>query len=317
MKGYTQYVRKDNLLKPIETINTQAKLPSAVYEVNMTESGEVYFEAVMTNYDAIIHLPGTQFDRVVAEIETFLKPETEAKYKKNGFLYKRSALLEGPPGAGKTFIVNRVTEKVLQKDGVVLFAPNPLALIEALRVLDALQPETVVLVIFEELDKLMENYEGALLNVLDGEIQKERVIYLGTTNYINKIPKRIRRPGRFSSTIHVGFPSIETRKFYLEQKLQDTVLIESIVAATEGFSIDELKEIVLSVTCLDKTVAESVAQVNETREHGGSKNEDGDWEDDWDGSSYNETTKSAVRDLASALDNMLGRSLEKAKKLKR
>src|ERR1035437_384054 len=106
------------------------------------------------------------------------------------------------------------------------------------------------MVIFEELDQLIENYETSLLNLLDGEIQKPNVIFVATTNFIDKIPTRIRRPGRFSSVIHVDFPTAITRHFYLTKKIGHSLELDGWVEKTKNFSIDELKETVLAVKCL-------------------------------------------------------------------
>ena len=223
--------------------------------------GETFFSKIKTNYDSLMDLPNTEYDVVTKEIEKFMTLDTRALFKEHGFLYKRSTLLEGPPGSGKTCTVNRVSEKVVAEGGVVLFSPNPNLLEEAFRILDSLQPETRVMVIFEELDQLIARYETALLNILDGEIQKANVIYMATTNHIDKIPTRIRRPGRFSSVVHVGFPSADTRRYYLKKKLSDKVNVDSWVEKTDGFSIDELKETVLSVLCLGYDLDSVIARV--------------------------------------------------------
>jgi Cdc6-like AAA superfamily ATPase len=49
----------------------------------------------------------------------------KVKFKDLGFLYKRSALLEGLPGTGKSVIVNRVMQNVVNNNGVCLFIEDP------------------------------------------------------------------------------------------------------------------------------------------------------------------------------------------------
>ena len=250
MKKYDKFIQLDKDFKPIPDVDLVQALPPGTYEANMNQQGEVYFSKINTNHDDLIDLPNTEYDIVVKEIEKFMLPNTRELFAQYGFLYKRSTLLEGPPGSGKTSLVNRISQKVRSEGGVVLFSPNPKLLEEAFRILDELQPETRVMVIFEELDQLIKDYETSLLNLLDGEIQKPNVIFLATTNYIDKIPPRIRRPGRFSSVIHVGFPTAATRHFYLTQKLGNSEDLGPWIEKSEGFSIDELKETVLAVRCL-------------------------------------------------------------------
>lgn len=269
MKKYDKIVVLDTDYKPIQDVHIADKLPPGVYEVEANQMGEVYFSKIKTNHDALVDLPDTEYDQVVKEIELFMAPETRALFEENGFVYKRSTLLYGEPGTGKTCIVNRVINKVVSEGGIALFSPNPRLLEESYKILDSLQPETRVLVVFEELDKLISNYEGALLNLLDGEVQKSNIIYVATTNHIDQVPPRIRRPGRFSSVIEVGFPTANTRRFYLNHKLKgprvNKVNLDVWVETTEGFSIDELKETVLAVRCLNYTLESIVSRIKQNR----------------------------------------------------
>jgi len=265
MKKYDKIVQMDSDFKPISDITVLDKLPAGIYEVNQNMQSEIYFSKIKTNHDDLIDLPSEAYDQVIKEIELFMRPQTRQKFADNGFLYKRSSLLWGPPGTGKTCIVNRIAHSVVAEGGVALFSPNPRLLEESFKILDSVQPETRVMVIFEELDQLMERYESDLLNILDGEIQKSNVIYVATTNYIDKIPARIRRPGRFSSVVQVAFPSAETRRFYLNHKFKGKVDIESWVSKTDGFSVDELKETALSVLCLSADLDAIIRRIKENK----------------------------------------------------
>lgn len=265
MKKYDKVVQLDKDFKPISDISVLGKLPPGVYEVNVNMQGEVFFSKIDTNHDALIDLPNTEYDQVIKEIGKFMLPETRQAFEDNGFIYKRSTLLYGPPGTGKTCIVNRIANSVVQEGGVALFSPNPKLLEESFKILDSIQPETRVMVIFEELDQLMDRYESELLNLLDGEIQKSNIIFVATTNYIDKIPARIRRPGRFSSVVQVSSPTAETRRYYLNYKFKGKIDIESWVSKTEGFSVDELKEVALSVLCLGYELETILARIRENK----------------------------------------------------
>jgi SpoVK/Ycf46/Vps4 family AAA+-type ATPase len=264
---------------------TVTKLPSGVYElVQDPKTGQVYFKKTKNTHDTLIDLPSDAYRQVVTEIENFVKPETRLKFKQRGFVYKRSSLLHGLPGTGKTCIANRVCQTVVSMGGVVIQNPDPRLLAAVFDQLDYIQPETLVLVVFEEMDKLAERHEEALLNILDGEIQKDNIVYIGTTNYINKVPARIKRPGRFSSVIEVPFPKAPERDYFLKAKAPDLSDIERAdwVSKTEGLSIDEVTECLRSVLCLGYSLDEivkrfvqiPVAPVEESEED----SEDVDWE---------------------------------------
>lgn len=265
MKKYDKIVQMDSDFKPISDISVLNKLPAGIYEVNANMQGEIFFSRIKTNHDDLIDLPSAAYEQVVREIALFMKPETRKLFDDNGFIYKRSSLLHGLPGTGKTCIVNRIAHSVVNEGGIALFSPNPKLLEESFKILDAIQPETRVMVIFEELDQLMARYESELLNILDGEIQKSNVIFLATTNYIENIPTRIRRPGRFSSVVEVDFPDANTRRFYLNHKFKGSGDIENWVSKTNGFSVDELKETALSVLCLGADLDTIIARVKENK----------------------------------------------------
>lgn len=251
---------------------TLAALKPGVYDLEIDMQGTLFFKEINTVHDELVDLPGTAFDTVVTEMESFLRPETRKALKDFGFTYKRSSLLYGPPGTGKTCIVNRVISSVIKAGGIVLFNPHPQLVTKAYDQLQDIQPETTVLTIFEEVDKLIQRYEGDLLNILDGEVQKENVIYLATTNFIDKIPARIRRPGRFSSLVKVGYPNKSARSFYLKTKLEKAGYpmsqadFDNWVAQTKGFSIDEVTECIRASLCLGQQFEEVVARINSLRD---------------------------------------------------
>lgn len=268
--------------------NTAEKLPPGMYTPQQNPmTGAFWFEKMMNKHDAIIDLPSKEYDQVVSEMEFFLKPEVKEQYKKFGYLYKRSALLHGLPGTGKTVIVNRVANHVMKTGGVCLFVNEPYLIQQSYDVLNAIQPETTCLTVLEEIDSMMaRGRESTLLSILDGEVQKENVMYLATTNYIDKIPGRIMRPGRFSSVVEIPYPTKEARKAYLEIKLgKEFKFIPEFVEKSEGLSIDELKEIVQAVIILRQPIDNVVSRIKQTRgvdDKGDVEQEEVKWLPPWD-----------------------------------
>lgn len=266
MNKYEKLLCIGNSLQPVSELTVTNKLSPGMYTAHLNRNGELFFSRMKSNYDQLIDLPNTEYDTVMKEIDRFLSNETKNLFDQFGFLYKYSALLEGPPGSGKTCIVNRAAEKVVADGGIVFFNPDPRLLVEVFTAMDCLQPNDKVMVIFEELDQLVARYEDELLNILDGEVQKRNVIYVGTTNYIDKIPARIRRPGRFSTIMHVDFPNTDTRRFYLESKVgKDHPLLTSWVEKTYEFSIDELRDTVRAVCCFDQELDYIVDRIRKNK----------------------------------------------------
>ena len=243
-------------------------LPPGAYTLAYDPNSDtLLFQKVKLNYDQLIDLPSPEYEHVMREVNTFLNSDTKSKFNDYGFLYKRSFLLHGLHGTGKTCIVNRVGEKVIEKGGIVIFNPIVPNLQRAFKVLDDVQPGRTTMVIFEEFEELLVHDEGEMLSILDGEIQKDNVMYLATTNHFDRIPPRLRRPGRFATILEVKYPNLDARTVYLTKKLkadeQDEV--ENWARISDGLSIDELKESVLSVKCLGNSLPDTIARLLETK----------------------------------------------------
>lgn len=244
------------------------KLDPGIYTIHYdSQSGTFWFQEFNPVSDNILELDSPEYKQVTTEMAYFLQPEVRQRFKDMGYIYKRSALLHGEPGTGKTCIVNRVAKDVVEKNGIVLYTNNPFILKIAFEVLSDLQPDTLTLAVFEEFDDIAKSSESNLLTMLDGEVQKENVMYLATTNYLERVPKRLYRPGRFSSVIKVNFPTAQARKQYFAYKLgADFDKLDLYTEKTSGLSIDELKEVIQSVEILGNDLDATLARLKTTRE---------------------------------------------------
>jgi len=268
--GYKDYVKvHDKYLVQYDS-NRKDKVPDGHYQLSyIPDMDQLIFEKIKFNHDELLELPSKEFAEAASQVDTFLTPESKQLFEDYGFVYKRSLLFHGVPGTGKTCLANRIANKVVSLGGVVLFNPNPAMLHKAFKALNEIQPDTKIVIVFEELDQLVKTFEHELLNLLDGEIQQDNVIYLATTNYISQVPARIMRPGRFPSVVEIKYPDEKCREFYLNKKIGhiDTQEeIKNIVKTTAGFSIDELKEVVLSTKCLQIPLKDTVDRIKETKE---------------------------------------------------
>ena len=267
--NYKNFSKYDNMHLANLNSPTVDRLAPGCYQFRYnSDSDQRIFEGVEFKHDTLIDLPSKEYNQIIDQINHFLTPETKKAFNDFGFLYKRSILMHGKPGTGKTCLANRIANKVVSEGGIVLFNPEPNYLSYAFEVLNSIQPETTVVVIFEELDALVTKYEESLLNILDGEIQRENVIYLATTNYIEDVPARIMRPGRFSNVVEIRHPTQKAREFYLSVKTSKVLTKDQIkdwAKKTKGYSIDELKESVLSVHCLNIPFDEVNNRIKESR----------------------------------------------------
>jgi DNA polymerase III delta prime subunit len=235
------------------------KLPPGYYEVHMSYEGP-YVQKQELKTDELIDMNDSVGHTMIEEIKSFW---TKAEvFKKYGFLHRRGYLMHGPPGSGKTSLIQMVIAATIKEGGVVYSCTgSPEALDANLRVLRRLEPERQLLCIYEDIDAIAEsNGEEKLLSVLDGENLVDHVINIATTNYINKLDDRIKsRPRRFDRVIKVDMPSAAARKAYLIGRFGlDDKELEKWVKDTEGFSFAALADLVISTKCLGNPYTESI-----------------------------------------------------------
>ncbi|GAF79590.1 unnamed protein product, partial [marine sediment metagenome] len=241
------------------------KLPPGMYELALVgQQRQLAFKGLETNHDELVDIPNPSHEMILKEMELFLQLETKAKFKKHGYLHKRSAILHGLPGTGKTCIINRIAAEVIEQGGVVIFNPDIRFLKDAFQQLTSIQPETQTMVILEEFDSYIHHFESELLSLLDGEVQKDNVIFLATTNYFEEIPPRILRPGRFPSIIEVGMPTAKARTAFLKAKTElSDKDIKIWVKKTDELSIDELSECIKACLCLNYELEDIVKRIRD------------------------------------------------------
>lgn len=253
------------------------KLNAGVYKLHYDGFKDILmFDEVSFKNDKILPLPSKEYNTVIDQMKLFMSGETKQKFIDLNYLYKRGVLLQGPPGSGKTIIVNRLVQHAVEEHkAVCLFVESVTALKRAYEYLNQSQPDQLLVVVFEEFDRLADEDEEDLLLLLDGQVQRNNVIFLATTNYINLIPKRLLRPGRMSSVVEVCYPERAVRYSYFSQKLgEDFEFLDAWADQTEGLSVDELKEIVQAVYILNEDIEETIQRLIYTRTEEQPKDDD-------------------------------------------
>jgi SpoVK/Ycf46/Vps4 family AAA+-type ATPase len=174
---------------------------------------EFYFTKVSEKKEEVIDFKSSNSHKVIEDIEEFWK--NEEVYRSFNLSYKRGILLYGPQGTGKSSVIQIICDKVIEAGGIVVKMDNPLETARGMRQIREVQSKTPLVILMEDIDGIMEKHdEGMVLNILDGIEQTENIIYLSTTNYIEKLEDRVKnRPCRFD------------RKFKIDYLTEDDILL--------------------------------------------------------------------------------------------
>lgn len=247
-KFLTQYSVRGNSFQA--TGKTLESLKPGIYMLT-NNMGGVAFVIYEVKTDELLRFEDSRFEQILEEINDFWKLEND--FKDMGFNHKRGILLYGSPGTGKTCVLKLVMEDVIKNGDVIFLAKSPGIVNIAMKEFREVEPDRKVLVVLEDIDEMVAYNERSLLELLDGPEQEDKVLYLATTNYIDRLPPRMLRPGRFDRKLEIGCPPKKGRFAYLNNKLSEKETEENIIELvkdTEGFSFGQLRELLVATYCL-------------------------------------------------------------------
>eukprot|EP00439_Symbiodinium_sp_Y106_P005712 s4957_g1.t1 len=151
-------------------------------------------------------------EKLLADLDEFLAPETQKWYKEHGIQHKRGYLFHGVPGSGKTSLVQAIAGH-FQHNLCYVHLTHPNLTDESLRAAMNQAPRHSLLV-FEDIDaifgrdreKLLADsvltFSG-LLNALDGVGKADGQIFVMTTNHRDRLNPALIRNGR--ADLHLEF----------------------------------------------------------------------------------------------------------------
>lgn len=220
--------------------------------------------------DDLVVFPDHGISELIEEFQKFW--QTKDLFSSYKLIHKRGFLLWGPPGSGKTSIINLMSHILIETyNGIILLVDNPNVGFECINMIRAIEPNRKLVVIFEDIDSIIMKYgETDLLSLLDGEIQFDSVVFVATTNYPEKLDSRItNRPSRFDTIKYIDMPTIESRAIYIRRLVPDIAdaELQYLLDRTNGYSIAHVKELIISTRCLGKSLEETLDRLDELRYH--------------------------------------------------
>ena len=149
--------------------------------------------------------------RIMDDITAFLN--SEAEYDAFGIPYKKTYLLTGVPGSGKTSLIKALCNEIHYNLAIMSISRDMdnATIQNSFRNID---PKTVLLL--EDIDCLFEKRTSIetssftfsnLLNILDGVLFKHGLIVFITTNHPEKLDPALLRQGRTDLIVELNYPS--------------------------------------------------------------------------------------------------------------
>jgi AAA+ superfamily predicted ATPase len=240
---------------------THRQLPAGAYGCNLNQYGEPQLLAKDLQVDDLIDFAQSLPAQILSEIENFWSlGET---FKRYGYLHRRGYLLYGPQGSGKSSVVHQVVHRIIKAGHVAVFCEHPGFLTRNMELFRKIEPDRPVVCVFEDIDAIIEMHgDSEVLQWLDGSHQINKVINIATTNYPERLDRRIvSRPRRFDRIIKIEAPTAEIREAYLAKKLPELcekAELSRWVELTDGLSFAALAELVISVACLGNSLEETI-----------------------------------------------------------
>lgn len=243
-KAWKEDVDKD------EIKGTYCTIPCGIYKAQWWRHF-IKLEPFTILQDDYIDLDDSTTKLILDDINAFIR--NASNYKALNIRHKRGILLFGPPGNGKTMIINHVVEKYKDVARIIflgetdVFERND----QLTELREAFASELVIFVA-EEATQYMNVMDREasqfMLSFLDGQDSWDNCLFLATTNYPDRLPGNlIERPSRFDRIIKIDVPSVQARRKYLVKMLGEGLITQEILERTNAYSIAYLKELCIQM----------------------------------------------------------------------
>jgi len=250
---------------------TTRQLPPGAYTLSLDNCSESHFKPHSLHTDDLIEFPESVSSNILAEVERFWSMGD--RFARLGFAHRRGYLFYGKQGCGKSSLIHQIIARI------AFFCAYPVWFRIALARFREVEPERPIVCIFEDIDATIKQYgDSELLQLLDGNSQVDKVVNLASTNYPERLDRRIiARPRRFDRLIKIESPDATLREAYFAKKLPELprAQLAKWVELSNGLPFASLTELVISVECLGHDLEEAAKSLHELDRHTPSSDEFG------------------------------------------
>ena len=246
-----------------------ASVESGLYNMIYNDSSGFGISRLDYKSDEFFHLPSLPHAEIIKDLTNFW--ENIERFRQYNLTPKRGIILYGEPGCGKTSLIHLLVDELKKYNGLSIYFDNPFNWIELAKLVRKVEKEKPILCIIEDIDLVIEKFgEEVFLNFLDGLNSVDNVVYVATTNNLEKIPERIKdRPSRFDKKYKINKPNQEDRKLYFESVLtkEDKKLynITKLVKDTNNYTMAHLKEVFISLYILKNGYDDTIKRLRKSK----------------------------------------------------
>jgi energy-coupling factor transporter ATP-binding protein EcfA2 len=244
-------------------------IPSGLYAMTFNDNNGFGLSKMDYKSEEFFHLPSLPHKEIIKDLEIFWN--NKQKFIDYNLNPKRGIILHGDPGCGKTSLIYLLVETIKKRDGISIYFDVPDNWVEIAKLVRKVEKDRPILCIIEDIDLVISKYgEESFLNFLDGLNSITNVVYVATTNNLEKIPDRIKdRPSRFDKKYVIKKPTEGDRKLYFETRLLDADKkkydLKKLVKDTKDFTMAHLKEVFISLYILDNPYDEVISRLKKSK----------------------------------------------------
>lgn len=249
------------------------QLPAGIYQ--LTDAGGMfeeipYFKPVVNN-ESLVNFNNGILSDFISEVGLFFSERTIAAYTEMQITHKTGYILYGKPGTGKTCMCILAMKIMAEKYNAICIDATKTKLEFVKKVISQVREiqKSPIVLFFDECDEDLTDNENSFLPFLDGNESVPGLIFLGCTNYINRIPQRIKnRKSRIKKCFEIKSLPIEVFNQYITSKLPNLaskIASEFCYKASEGeLTIDQFKNALIDYKLHDMTIDDAISSAKET-----------------------------------------------------
>lgn len=225
-------------------------VPAGVYDLELKPVGMMQSVAQfrpIEQKDSLINFKGSIMERIVKKCDDFFSQRTIDIYKELKICHKMGVILHGVPGTGKTCCSMLVMMEIAKKYDAICIDITKMGfgIVKSVIKMIREHQNNPILIFSDEFDNVVRNYEYELLPFMDGNDSVDGLIMLGCTNYIDKIPDRIKdRKSRVKHLFEIKKLPMAVYTEYITDRLPSlgkNISKFSYLAEEAGLTLDQVK----------------------------------------------------------------------------